>query len=388
MPISKEFLQSFSKFISNYKLNGGSSVLGWGKEQNHSDICSYLDEILALITSNQESIHDASVIEYLTIPINLSANSNRYLLDCWNKCLSEYNSTSKIYSPISTMSSGSPIHIQISPEGTSSERMMRDLRTALDSTQKVQEFSRKAYSSEIELLKKQLEELQHENTQLISENRHLKEQVRNDQMFRSLQPQISSAQKQLASFAELLNTLYEITGEKANTSVSNPLSIIPSVIKHDVVPSRVEPLSSISSSRDNREALGKDTVSIPLVPEKKGEVSEPKAQPIGSLKKPPIPPIPSSTDNREALGKDTASIPLVPEIKGEISEPKALPIGSHKKPLTPPLTNQPPESKPLLSGEGFFKELSSAIAKREAKTNKEKQSAPSLTSTNVEKKNM
>ena len=117
MPISKHFLKSFEQFITNYKLTGASSsYISWGKEQNHSAICDYFSELLSLITSNQEVIHDASVIEYLSVPINLSANTNRYLNDCWNKFLITYNSVKKMYIPINAMDSSTQIHLQIALE--------------------------------------------------------------------------------------------------------------------------------------------------------------------------------------------------------------------------------------------------------------------------------
>ncbi|MBL7480886.1 hypothetical protein [Legionella bononiensis] len=363
MPLSKEFLSSFNKFVTHYKQTGASSMLGslgWGKEQNHSGICSYFEEILTLISSNQEAIHDASVIEYITIPINLSAKTNPYLLDCWSKSLIEYNSGLKVYTPISAMKNDSSIHIQIAPDGTSSERMMRDLRLALDSTQKAQEYSRVAYLSELELLKKQNEELKNENAQLTAENRHLREQVQNDQLFRSLQPQISTARSQLASFAELLNTLHEITGGRPSSS--DKITVVPSSIH-------------------TNEALINATPSIQVdSPVHESEHNKHTTAPS---------PIPPHTNSMQSSSSDpgSTSTPPVAEVQKEVSIP-LVPIKTPPKnpPPPPPVSNKPAEPSRVFNGEGFFKELTEELAKRNQPKNKASTSTPSPAS--GEKKSM
>ncbi|KTD55361.1 hypothetical protein [Legionella quateirensis] len=363
MPLSKEFLLSFNKFITHYKKTGASSMLGslgWGKEQNHSGICSYIEEILALISRNQETFHDASVIEYITIPINLSAPTNPYLVDCWSRSLIEYNSAVKVYTPISAMKNDSPIHIQIALEGTSSERMMRDLRLALDSTQKSQEFSRVAYVSELELLKKQNEELKNQNAQLTAENLHLKEQVYNDQLFRSLQPQISTAREQLTSFAELLNTLHEITRERPKSS--DKITLTP---------------GSIGSN----EALIKATPSIQL-DSPVHEVEQKKH----SVTPSPIPPHTNSMQSSES-DPGSMSTSIVAEVQIEVSIPKVPPKAPPKTPPPPPsASNKPEEPSRVFNGEGFFKELKDELAKRNGQKNKASTSTP--TPVSVEKKSM
>ena len=363
MPLSKEFLSTFNKFVTQYKQTGASSVLGslgWGKEQNHSGICSYFEEILALLSSNQEAIHDASVIEYITIPINLSAKTNPYLLDCWSKSLIEYNAGLKVYTPISAMKNDSPIHIQIAPEGTSSERMMRDLRLALDSTQKAQEFSRVAYLSELELLKKQNEELKNENAQLTAENRHLKEQVHNDQLFRSLQPQISAAKDQLANFAELLNTLHEITGRRPGNS--DKMTVVP-------------------GSRSSNEPLIKPTSSIQL----DSSVHESEHQKHSRAPSS----IPPHTKAMQSSTSDpgSTSTPPVTEVQKEVSIPLVPPKAPPKNPPPPPSeSNIPAEPSKVFNGAGFFQELTKEIAARNAKKNMASTSSPSPES--GEKKSM
>lgn len=361
MPITKHFLKSFEQFTTNYKVTGASSsYISWGKEQNHGAICGYFGELLNLITSNQEVFHDASIIEYLAVPINLSANTNRYLHECWNKFLIEYNSVAKMYAPIHTMDSSTPTHIQIALEGNSSERMMRDLKSALESTQKAQEFSRKAYLSEVELLKKQLEELTRENTQLSAENRLLKEQVRKDEMFRSLQPQIATAQHQLASFADLLNNLYEMTGGRSTLSSPSLITVSSLEKEKREVPVPDKIATSVSSSTTGDRLTTTDSPSPP-----------PKLTPVLH--------VPVSTNTHAAPEKDIPSPLLITSEQGEDSI-----IKSTIPPKTPSKvsTAQQQEPKPTLSGEGFFNELSKELAKRKANKEASSSTAP------IQKKNM
>ncbi|KTD32503.1 VipA [Legionella moravica] len=349
MPLSKEFLQSFNKFVTHYKKTGASSMLGslgWQKEQNHSGICGYFEEILMLVTSNQEAIHDASVIEYITIPINLSAKTNPYLLTCWNDCLIEYNSAVKVYTPISAMKGDTPLHIKIAPEGIASERLISDLSMALDSRQKAQEYSRIAHVSELELVKKQYEELKIKYDHIAAENRRLKEQVRNDQLFLSLQPQISSAQSQLASFADLLNTLHEIVGGRPGSS--HAMTVAPDSISPKEPP--------IEES------------------EIKGRFSPPSQIPT-DISAPP---------SAESV-QDTPSTPLVAEEHNSVSTPLVPPKAPPKAPPPPPsASNKPAEPGKVFNGEGFFKELKDELAKRNGQKSNTSSSTPS--SISLEKK--
>lgn len=349
MPISKHFLKSFEQFITHYKVTGASSsYISWGKEQNHSAVCGYFGELLNLVVSNQEVFHDASIIEYLAVPINLSASTNRYLHECWNKFLIEYNSAAQMYAPIHTMDSSTPTHLQIALEGNSSERMMRDLKSALESTQKAQEFSRKAYHSEVELLKKQLTELTRENAKLSTENRLLKEQVHNDQMFRSLHPQIEKAQHQLASFADLLSNLYELTGSSPPQPSPMPSITVSSSEKEQ---SEIATICSSSSrgeqQNDERNNLAKDTISPPNITR-------------GTL--PPV-----STNAHEIPEKDSVATPLIISESGKPSVIKSTipPLAPH---MAPPkmATAQQHEPSHTFSGGGFFNELSKELAKRNA----------------------
>jgi VPS inhibitor protein A len=258
------------------------------------------------------------------------------------------------------MDSSTPTHIQIALEGNSSERMMRDLKSALESTQKAQEFSRKAYLSEVELLKKQLEELTRENTQLSTENRLLKEQVRNDEKFRSLQPQIETAQHQLTSFANLLSNLYEMTGGRSTLSSPSLMTVSSLEKENREIPFPDKIATSVSSSTTEERLSTTDSPTPP-----------PKFKPVLH--------VPFSPNTHATPEKDIPSTPLVTSEQGEISVLKST---------TPPKapskvsTSQQQEQKPTLSGEGFFNELSKELAKRKA--NKE----PSSSTAPIQKKNM
>ncbi len=348
MPISTHFLESFEQFISNYKLAGASSYLSWGKELNHSEICGFLEEILRHITSNKEMMHDASVIEYISIPINLSATTNRYLLDSWNKFLGKYNAVAELYTPISVMRSTSEIHFQVAPEGNASERMMRDLRTALDSTKKAQEFSRKAHLSELELLKQEVAELTRENMRLAHENLRLKEQETKDHQLRSLEPKIITAQQQLASFAELLGTLHELTSYKPTVAEQTPSIMFPPAL-----PLNKSPASS-SSGEGTTYSERTGTIVLPAV----------------------TPPVPAPVINIDATPKDIPTQPLVQSEEKPITAPTKAP---------PPPTTKKYETKGTFSGQGFLNELSKELAKRKA--NKEIPFASTEAASSEQKKN-
>lgn len=226
MPISKDFLPLFKDFVTNYKIKGTPAFYNWAKEQNHLQISQFFDELLTLINSNQESFHDASIIDHLNVTVLLSANTNRYLLECWIDFLTKYNVATQSYAPISSMDSKTSVHIQVGPEGTTSERMLIDLKKALEVTQHAFALAQQAHSTEIELLKRQIAALKSHNAMLSAENHQLKDQVRDEQIFKALHPQITSAQEQLSSFAELLKTLNEVTG-KSPDSTPQPQPPIP-----------------------------------------------------------------------------------------------------------------------------------------------------------------
>lgn len=241
MPISKEFLPLFKDFVTNYKIKGMPAFYTWAKEQNHLQIGQFLDELLALIDSNQESFHDASIIDHLNVPILLAASTDRYLLECWIDFLTKYNEATKSYAPISSMDGQTPIHIQVAPEGTKSERMLIDLKRALEATQQAFALSQQANSTEIAVLKRQVAELKEQNARLSTENRVLKDQVRNEERFRDLHPQISSAQEQLASFAALIQTLRDVTGKKPEAA---PPAVV-LVTEHKETPVSQAPIAPV-----------------------------------------------------------------------------------------------------------------------------------------------
>ncbi|KTD63392.1 hypothetical protein [Legionella shakespearei] len=267
MPISKEFLPLFKDFVTNYKIKGTPAFYTWAKEHNHTQISQFFDELLALIDSNQESFHDASIIDHLNVTVLLSANTNRYLLECWIDFLTKYNEATKSYSPISSMDGQTPVHIQVAPEGTKSERMLIDLKKALETTQQAFALSQQANSTEIALLKRQLAEFKEQNARLSTENRLLKDQVRNEQMFRDLHPQISSAQEQLSSFAALIQTLSEVTGKKPE-AVPPPVVFVTEHTETSTAPVPVAPVIPVVKTEPEPAPIinNQSTTTAPLPP--------------------------------------------------------------------------------------------------------------------------
>lgn len=219
MTISKEFLSLFSNFITNYKQNGIPTFYTWLKEQNHGLISDSLAELFTIVTVNQESLHDASIIENLSITALLSAKSNPYLLTCWIDFLNEYNASTKQYAPIGT------IALSVGPSGVPSENMIRNLKDALVAQQATLESTQKIHQAEMEQLRKQISDLQTANGQLRLQNDQLKVLTHDRHVIEALHPQIQKNQEQLASFSTLLNTLYELTKAKPIPEVLNSTEI-------------------------------------------------------------------------------------------------------------------------------------------------------------------
>ncbi|CAM2823505.1 hypothetical protein [Legionella worsleiensis] len=339
MPLSAEFLNAFEEFVNNYQATGGSSILGsfgWKKQQNHSGICDYLRGILKTCKKNKGSFHDTSIIESLTIPINLSAKTNPYLLSCWNDFLSTYNTAKLAYTPISAMNTHSPVHIKIAPEGKSSEPIIRDLRKALDSTQQAQKYAQVAYDLELESLKRQNAELKKENLQLAAENHDLRERILNEQTFRELQPQIITARRELASFADLLGLIHDLIQAKPE-SLEHRAHTHDSEITNETPPVLQAP--PVQLDRQDQESELKQPNSS-------------KAEPS-----PQICDMPASSSEHETQ-------PALVEPQVPNSEDTSLAI-LRMPPPPPSLTSStPPKPGRIFNGEGFFKELQAELAKR------------------------
>ncbi len=221
MAISKEFFRIFGHFVMNYKQNGTPAFYNWAKEHNHSIISHFLEEILSIVTLNQDTLHDASIIENLSITILLSAKSNPYLMNCWIGFLEEYNTAAKQYAPIGT------IEMNIGPSGISSENLIRNLKDALIAQQTAFASTQKIHQSEIEQLKKQISDLQQANNQLVLQNDQLKTLVGDRKTVEEMHEQIITAQKQLLSVSQLLGTLYETTKQKPVIEILPPLTTTP-----------------------------------------------------------------------------------------------------------------------------------------------------------------
>lgn len=310
MAISKEFFRIFGHFVTNYKQNGTPAFYNWAKEHNHSIISLFLEEILSIVTLNQDTLHDASIIENLSITILLSAKSNPYLLSCWVNFLDEYNIAAKQYAPIGT------IEMSIGPSGAPSENLIRNLKDALIAQQAAFVSTQKIHQVEIEQLKKQISDLQQSNNQLILQNDQLKTLVGDRKTVEDMHAQIITAQKQLLSVSQLLGTLYETTKQKPVIDVLSPLPITSITL-----PLQTSELGQLAqdSSPKTVERDGNTQHEICVIPPKI-EVFIQKDQP-----QPRVPPAPQT--------------PLPPE-----------------KPSTPTKETKT-ETKPILANQSFFTPL-------------------------------
>lgn len=329
MPISNAFIKLFGEFVDNYERNGIPSFYQWAKEQNHEVINKFFHELLEIIKSNVETFHDISIIEHLNATVLLSAKTNPYLLDCWITFITKYNSETNSFTPI-----GKSMHIKIGPEGTPSERIIRELKETLEITQRSFNLAQKAYSTEVESLKRQLEETKQTNVLLTSQNQILKGQVRSEEAFVSLTPQIVSAQEQLMSLTQLLTTLSGITSSKLNISTTLPFS------QTTASPKKTEPLGS---------SLHSDHVSVGIIhttnPDLKDKPDPTLLQDSGQLSSPQ-----KITIQKESPSKIT---PLSP--------PKSNPIT--------PTTNA--KNSGFFSGDKFLNELNAKIKERKEKPKNE-----------------
>lgn len=304
------------------------SFYQWAKEQNHEIINKFFHELLEIIKSNVETFHDISIIEHLNATVLLSAKTNPYLLDCWITFITKYNAETNSFTPI-----GKSMHIKIGPEGTPSERIIRELKETLEITQRSFNLAQKAYSTEVESLKRQLEETKQANVLLTSQNQILKGQVRSEEAFVSLNPQIVSAQEQLMSLTQLLTTLSGITSSKLNISTTLPFS------QTTASPKKTEPLESSHHS---------DHVSVGIA-----HTTNP------DLKDKPAPTL---------LQDSGLSSPQ------NITIPKENP--SKITPLSPPKSNPTPlttnaKNSGFFSGDKFLSELNAKIKERKEKPKNE-----------------
>ncbi|KGP63005.1 VipA [Legionella norrlandica] len=324
MPISKEFLKLFTEFVDDYKRNGTPTFYHWAKEQNHTVISQSFSQLLEIVKFNSEAFHDISIIEHLNATVLLSAKTNPYLLDCWIAFITKYNVATNSFTPI-----GTNVRIEIGPEGTPSERIIRELKETLAMTQQSFLLAQKAYSTEVESLKRQLEEAKKENIRINSENQILKEQVHSEKILTSLNPQINLAQQQLTSLTELLNTLSQITSHNTDINSFPPAIYSPQI---DDLNKNSSSHARVTIEVDQPPNLHlKDKMALSLTNEEEQ-----------------ISPVSASQDSKEAHLK--------------ISPPPPPPFES--KP-TPPIANT--KNSRFFSGENFLNELNAKIKEREKK---------------------
>ncbi|KTD55080.1 substrate of the Dot/Icm secretion system [Legionella sainthelensi] len=293
MAISKEFFRIFGHFVMNYKQNGTPAFYNWAKEHNHNIISLFLEEILSIVTLNQDTLHDASIIENLSITILLSAKSNPYLLNCWVNFLDEYNIAAKQYAPIGT------IEMSIGPSGAPSENLIRNLKDALIAQQAAFVSTQKIHQVEIEQLKKQISDLQQSHNQLILQNDQLKTLVGDRKTVEEMHAQIITAQNQLLSVSQLLGTLYETTKQKPVIEILSPLPTAPMML-----PLQTPELGQLAQASSDK-TVEKDRVmehEICVIPSQI-EVPVQKEQ-LQSRVTPP-PPIPLPSEKPSTLIKET-----------------------------------------------------------------------------------
>jgi VPS inhibitor protein A len=212
MPISKEFLPLFKEFVSKYQHSGATTFYNLSKEHHHDTISKDLNELLIIITGNNETLHDVSIIDYLNELTLSSAKTNPYLLEYWLEFKTQY----KLAKQKNNKQGNHPTSIKVGPEGTPLEGMIRDLRHALVATQTALTLSQQTHATELELLRKQLSELKAAHSELAIQNATLREQVKNEHFFDTLHPQIVLAQEQINSFSALLTNLNKVTFKRNN----------------------------------------------------------------------------------------------------------------------------------------------------------------------------
>lgn len=286
MAISETFLKLFKNFATNYKFNGTPTFFTWSKEQNHTNISTHIDELLQIISKDQQSFHDASIIESLNTTVLLSARTNPYLLECWIDFLNKYNAATKTYAPFDK------IQINVSAEGKPSERMLGELQSALRNALQASVFADKAHQTETEILKKQIEELEGKNKKLLAENTQLQQQVADQTHLKSLNPNIETAQKQVGSLLELLSSLHEAIKDKPKVQ--------------EVKAELVEPTREIVPSAKTTSQISETALPTPpkelLVQEgtiKTGEVLDSRPK-LKTAPPPPPPPKKEASATKEA----------------------------------------------------------------------------------------
>ncbi|WP_244940898.1 hypothetical protein [Legionella sainthelensi] len=288
MAISKEFFKIFGHFVMNYKQNGTPAFYNWAKEHNHNIISLFLEEILSIVTLNQDTLHDASIIENLSITILLSAKSNPYLLNCWVNFLDEYNIAVKQYAPIGT------IEMSIGPSGAPSENLIRNLKDALIAQQAAFVSTQKIHQVEIEQLKKQISDLQQSQNQLILQNDQLKTLVGNRKTVEEMHAQIITAQKQLLSVSQLLGTLYETTKQKPVIEILSPLPTAPMIL-----PLQTPELGQLDKTVEKDRVMEHEICGIP------SQIEVPVQKEQLQSRVPPAPQIPLPPEKTSTLIKET-----------------------------------------------------------------------------------
>lgn len=215
--------------------------------------------MLLIITGNQASFHDVSIIDYLNEIIISSAKTNPYLLEYWLEFKTQYKTAKQ-----ADKHSQNTLNIKIGPEGTSSEGMIRDLRNALVATQNALTLGQQAQNVEMELLRTELQELRLSHTALLIQNNKLLEQVRNEQLFASLHPQILSAQEQITTLSHLLGQLNTLTIKTAP----------PAEVKELLIVTPVAP-STLNPNKEDEPTNESIPIPPPLTPPSKNFITEP-----------------------------------------------------------------------------------------------------------------
>ena len=329
MPISKEFIPLFNEFVRDYKSNGTPVFFTWSKEQNHAQISKYFEELQDIIISSQEAFNDISIIDHLNTTILLSTKVNPYLVECWIKFLTKYNTKTNTYSPLMNM------YIKVNPDGTPSEHLIRDLKSALEETQKAFSHTQQAHTAEIESLKRQLQELKIDKEKLAAENLLLRDKIQYEERFESIQPQLKAAQEQLIVFKELFNTLNDVTQKK--TISIQPFRDLSAEVE-SVKPVHVSPQA-------------------PLLPAIKIELTK---------ENPPSPPPPPELDETKEQKHSSSEEPINASPQKSDREPKSLVKSLLPKPKDSQ-SNQPNQQPRFFSNETFLNALNAELARRNLK---------------------
>lgn len=224
MPLSKEFLPLFEKFVNNYKQKSAGSFMNlWAHEQ---DLCTKFEELLTILSSNLEQFNDASIIGYMNKTVLMAAFSNPILLKNWVDFMTAYYATRQ------ELSSNS-LYIPVAPE-SSSQQLIEQLQNSLSKAREFQQSSEVSHKTEIAILKTENEFLLNTKNALEKENALLKSQLQHEQQFKEMQPKIASIGVRFEEFSQFLIDLNQIIKE-------------PQII--NLNPEHIEPLAPVINSQ-------------------------------------------------------------------------------------------------------------------------------------------